>query len=323
MRAVRVEAHGGPEVLVPSDVPEPEVGPEDVLVDVAAAGVNYIDTYLRSGLYPSTLPAVPGLEGAGTVRTVGAAVSDVAVGDVVAFCDGPGAYAEVAAVPAARCVPVPSGVPAEVAAAVLLQGLTAHVLVHDTYAVRPGDTVLVHAGAGGMGLLLCRMACSLGASVVATTSTAEKAALARSAGAAHVLGYDGFAEEVRALTSGDGVAAVYDGVGATTFDGSLASLRVRGVLVLYGAASGPVPPVDPQRLNAAGSVYLTRPSLGWHVRTTAELRSRAAEVFAAVADGSLSVRIGARYPLEAAAEAHRDLEGRATTGKLLLVPSRG
>ncbi|GAA4823824.1 quinone oxidoreductase [Actinomycetospora corticicola] len=323
MRAVRVEAHGGPEVLVPSEVPEPDVGAEDVLVDVAAAGVNYIDTYLRSGLYPSTLPTVPGLEGAGTVRAVGSSVSDVAVGDVVAFCDGPGAYAETAAVPAARCVPVPPGVSADVAAAVLLQGLTAHVLVHDTYAVRPGDTVLVHAGAGGMGLLLCQMASSLGATVVATTSTAEKASLARSAGAAHVLGYEGFAEEVRALTSGDGVAAVYDGVGATTFDGSLASLRVRGVLVLYGAASGPVPPVDPQRLNAAGSVYLTRPSLGWHVRTTAELRSRAAEVFAAVADGSLSVRIGARYPLEAAADAHRDLEGRATSGKLLLVPSRG
>ncbi|MCD2187624.1 quinone oxidoreductase family protein [Actinomycetospora soli] len=320
MRAVRVEAHGGPEVLVPAEVPEPEVGAEDVLVDVAAAGVNYIDTYLRSGLYPATLPAVPGLEGAGTVRAVGSAVTDLAVGDVVAFCDGPGTYAEAAAIPAARCVPVPSGVSVDLAAAVLLQGLTAHYLLHDTYAVQPGDTVLVHAGAGGMGLLLCQMASALGATVLATTSTPEKASLARAAGASSVLGYEDFAEEARSLTSGAGVAAVYDGVGATTFDGSLAALRVRGVLALYGAASGPVPPVDPQRLNAAGSVYLTRPSLGWHVRTTASLRARAAEVFAAVADGSLSVRVGARYPLEAAVDAHRDLEGRASTGKLLLVP---
>ncbi|WP_433798705.1 quinone oxidoreductase family protein [Actinomycetospora sp. CA-084318] len=320
MRAVRVEAHGGPEVLVPAEVAEPEVGAADVLVDVAAAGVNYIDTYLRSGLYPATLPAVPGLEGAGTVRAVGSAVSDVAVGDVVAFCDGPGTYAQVAAIPAARCVPVPAGVSADLAAAVLLQGMTAHYLLHDTYAVRPGDPVLVHAGAGGMGLLLCQMASALGATVFATTSTDEKASLARAAGAAHVFGYDGFADEVRSSTSGEGVAAVYDGVGATTFDGSLAALRVRGVLALYGAASGPVPPVDPQRLNAAGSVYLTRPSLGWHVRTTASLRSRAASVLGAVADGSLSVRIGARYPLEAAVDAHRDLEGRASTGKLLLVP---
>lgn len=320
MRAVRVEAHGGPEVLVPAELPEPAVGAEDVLVDVAAAGVNYIDTYLRSGLYPATLPTVPGLEGAGTVRAVGSGVLDLAVGDVVAFCDGPGTYAEVAAIPAARCVPVPAEVPVDVAAAVLLQGLTAHYLLHDTYAVQPGDAVLVHAGAGGMGLLLCQMASALGATVIATTSTDEKAALARDAGAAHVVGYSSFAEEVRSLTSGSGVAAVYDGVGATTFDGSLASLRVRGVLALYGAASGPVPPVDPQRLNSAGSVYLTRPSLGWHVRTTAELRERAASVFAAVADGSLSVRVGGRYPLDAAVDAHRDLEGRATTGKLLLVP---
>ncbi|WP_026204732.1 quinone oxidoreductase family protein [Actinomycetospora chiangmaiensis] len=320
MRAVRVEAHGGPEVLVPADLDEPTVGAEDVLVDVAAAGVNYIDTYLRSGLYPATLPTVPGLEGAGTVRAVGSAVTDVAVGDVVAFCDGPGTYAEVAAVPAARCVPVPAGVSVEQAAAVLLQGLTAHYLLHDTYAVQPGDAVLVHAGAGGMGLLLCQLASALGVTVIATTSTPEKASLAREAGAAHVVGYPSFAEEVRSLTSGAGVAAVYDGVGATTFDGSLASLRVRGVLALYGAASGPVPPVDPQRLNAAGSVYLTRPSLGWHVRTTSELRARAAEVFAAVADGSLTVRVGGRYALDAAADAHRDLEGRATTGKLLLVP---
>ncbi|MFC5064354.1 quinone oxidoreductase family protein [Actinomycetospora atypica] len=320
MRAVRVEAHGGPEVLVPTEVPEPALGEVDVLVGIESAGVNYIDTYRRSGLYPTPLPTTPGLEGAGVVRAVGRAVTDLVVGDRVAFCDGPGAYAEVAAVPAARCVPVPEGLATELAAAVLLQGMTAHVLVHDTHPVARGETVLVHAGAGGMGLLLCRMASALGATVIATTSTEEKAALARDAGAAHVLGYEGFADEVRALTEGEGVAAVYDGVGATTFDGSLASLRVRGVLALYGAASGPVPPVDPQRLNTAGSVYLTRPSLGWHVRTTAELRDRAAAVLGAVADGALPVRIGGRYPLASAAEAHRDLEGRATTGKLLLVP---
>lgn len=320
MRAVRMEAHGGPEVLVSVELPEPALGDTDVLVRIEAAGVNYIDTYRRSGLYPTPLPTTPGLEGAGVVRGVGPAVTDLAVGDRVAFCDGPGAYAEVAAVPAARCVAVPDGLATEVAAAVLLQGMTAHFLVHDTHPVAPGETVLVHAGAGGMGLLLCRMASALGATVIATTSTREKADLAREAGAAHVLGYDGFADEVRALTGGEGVAAVYDGVGATTFDGSLASLRVRGVLALYGAASGPVPPVDPQRLNAAGSVYLTRPSLGWHVRTTAELRDRAAAVFGAVADGALPVRIGGRYPLGSAADAHRDLEGRATTGKLLLLP---
>jgi NADPH:quinone reductase len=320
MRAVRVEAHGGPEVLVPADVAEPEPGDEDVLVDVGAVGVNYIDTYVRSGLYPATLPTVPGLEGAGTVVAVGSGVSDVAVGDRVAFSDGPGTYAQRAAIPAARVVPVPDAVPTELAAASLLQGMTAHYLVHDTHPVASGDEVLVHAGAGGMGLLLCRMASALGATVIATTSTEAKGELARGAGAHHVLPYEGFAERVRQLTEGRGVAVVYDGVGATTFDGSLESLRVRGVLALYGAASGPVPPVDPQRLNSGGSLYLTRPSLGWHIMTTAALRERAAAVFAMVADGSLPIRIGGRYPLDDAAQAHRDLEGRATTGKLLLVP---
>jgi NADPH2:quinone reductase len=208
----------------------------------------------------------------------------------------------------------------DVAAAALLQGMTAHFLVHDTHPVAPGDAVLVHAGAGGMGLLLCRLASDLGATVITTTSTEAKGELARAAGAHHVLRYEGFADRVRELTDGRGVAVVYDGVGATTFDGSLASLRVRGVMALYGAASGPVPPVDPQRLNSGGSLYLTRPSLGWHVMTTASLRERAAAVFALVADGSLPIRIGARYALDDAAQAHRDLEGRTTTGKLLLIP---
>jgi NADPH2:quinone reductase len=320
MRAVQVEAHGGPEVLVPADVPDPEPGEGGVLVEVGAAGVNFIDTYLRSGVYPTPLPVVPGLEGAGTVLAVGPGVSDVAVGERVAFCDGPGSYAARAVIPAARLVPVPDAVSTELAAAALLQGMTAHYLVHDTHPVAPGDAVLVHAGAGGMGLLLCRMASALGATVITTTSSEAKGELAREAGAHHVLRYENFADRVRELTDGAGVAVVYDGVGATTFDGSLKALRVRGVMALYGAASGPVPPVDPQRLNSGGSLWLTRPSLGWHVMTTEALRERAASVFASVADGTLPIRVGGRYPLDDAAQAHRDLEGRATTGKLLLIP---
>jgi NADPH2:quinone reductase len=320
MRAVQVEAHGGPEVLVPADVPDPEPGEGGVLVEVGAAGVNFIDTYLRSGVYPTPLPVVPGLEGAGTVLAVGPGVSDVSVGERVAFCDGPGSYAARAVIPAARLVPVPDAVSTELAAAALLQGMTAHYLVHDTHPVAPGDAVLVHAGAGGMGLLLCRMASALGATVITTTSSEAKGELAREAGAHHVLRYENFADRVRELTDGAGVAVVYDGVGATTFDGSLKALRVRGVMALYGAASGPVPPVDPQRLNSGGSLWLTRPSLGWHVMTTEALRERAASVFASVADGTLPIRVGGRYPLDDAAQAHRDLEGRATTGKLLLIP---
>ena len=233
---------------------------------------------------------------------------------------GRGAYAQRAVIPAARVVPVPDALSTEQAAAALLQGMTAHYLVHDTHPVAPGDVVLVHAGAGGMGLLLCRMASALGATVITTTSTEEKGELAREAGAHHVLRYEGFPDRVRELTDGRGVAVVYDGVGATTFDGSLASLRVRGVMALYGAASGPVPPVDPQRLNSGGSLWLTRPSLGWHVMTTEALRDRAASVFGSVVDGTLPIRVGARYALDDAAQAHRDLEGRATTGKLLLIP---
>jgi NADPH2:quinone reductase len=320
MRAVQVEVHGGPEVLVPADVGDPVPGEGGVLVEVGAAGVNFIDTYLRSGIYPTPLPVVPGLEGAGTVLAIGPGVSDVAVGERVAFCDGPGSYAARTVIPAARLVPVPDAVSTELAAAALLQGMTAHYLVHDTHPVAPGDAVLVHAGAGGMGLLLCRMASALGATVITTTSSEAKGELAREAGAHHVLRYEGFADRVRELTDGAGVAVVYDGVGATTFDGSLQALRVRGVMALYGAASGPVPPVDPQRLNSGGSLWLTRPSLGWHVMTTEALRERAASVLASVADGTLPIRVGGRYPLDDAAQAHRDLEGRATTGKLLLIP---
>lgn len=321
MRAVRVSRLGGPEVLESADLPDPEPGEGQVLVELATVGVNYIDTYFRAGIYPHELPFVPGVEGGGTVRAVGPGVTTVAPGDRVAWTNTLGTYATLAVVPATDLVAVPEGVDLETATAVALQGMTAHYLLHDTYPVAPGDDVLVHAAAGGMGLLLCQMARSLVARVIATTSSPEKDALAREAGADETLRYsDDLPDRVRALTGGEGVAVVYDGVGASTFDASLASLRVRGVLALYGAASGPVPPVDPQRLNSAGSVYLTRPSLHWHVRTPEQLATRAAAVFSAVAAGDLAVRIGGRYALDDAATAHRDLESRRTTGKLLLRP---
>ncbi|MEJ2859680.1 quinone oxidoreductase family protein [Actinomycetospora flava] len=321
MHAIQVSQLGGPEVLEPADLPDPAPGDGQVLVELAAVGVNYIDTYFRTGLYPTALPFVPGLEGGGTVRAVGSGVTTVAPGDRVAWTNTLGAYGTLAVVPATDLVTVPAGVDLETAAAVALQGMTAHYLLHDTYPVAPGDDVLVHAGAGGMGLLLCQMARSLGARVIATTSSPEKDTLAREAGADETLRYgDDLADRVRALTGGEGVAVVYDGVGTSTFDSSLASLRIRGVLALYGAASGPVPPVDPQRLNSAGSLYLTRPSLHWHVRTPEQLAARAAAVFSAVAAGDLSVRLGGRYALDDAATAHRDLESRRTTGKLLLLP---
>ncbi|MEJ2887396.1 quinone oxidoreductase family protein [Actinomycetospora aeridis] len=318
---MQVARLGGPEVLEPADLPDPEPGVGEVLVELAVVGVNYIDTYFRAGIYPTALPFVPGLEGGGTVRAVGPEVTTVAPGDRVVWTNAIGSYATLATVPAAELVTIPDDVGLETATAVALQGMTAHYLLHDTYRVAVGDTVLVHAAAGGMGLLLCQMARGLGARVIGTTSSEEKDALAREAGAHEVLRYgDDLPERVRALTGGEGVAVVYDGVGASTFDASLACLRVRGVLALYGAASGPVPPVDPQRLNSGGSLYLTRPSLFWHVRTPEALAHRASEVFGAVAAGDLSVRIGGRYALDDAASAHRDLESRRTTGKLLLVP---
>ncbi|GAA4938892.1 NADPH2:quinone reductase [Actinomycetospora succinea] len=321
MHAIQVSQLGGPEVLDPTDLPDPEPGEGQALVELAAVGVNYIDTYFRTGIYPMPLPFVPGVEGGGTVRAVGPGVTTVAPGDRVAWTNTLGAYATLAVVPETDLVVVPDAVDLETATAVALQGMTAHYLLHDTYPVAPGDDVLVHAGAGGMGLLLCQMARSLGARVIATTSSPEKDALAREAGADETLRYgDDLADRVRALTGGEGVAVVYDGVGASTFDASLASLRIRGVLALYGAASGPVPPVDPQRLNSGGSLYLTRPSLHWHVRTPEMLAARASAVFSAVAAGDLSVRIGGRYALDDAATAHRDLESRRTTGKLLLRP---
>ncbi|WP_021598491.1 quinone oxidoreductase family protein [Actinomadura welshii] len=320
MRAIVVTRTGGPEVLEPAERPAPEPGPGEVLVDVAAAGVNFIDVYYRTGAYEQELPYTPGLEAAGTVVAVGDGVREFSVGDRVAWSDVQGSYAEQAAVPAAKAVPVPDRVGLEDAAASLLQGMTAHYLTRSTYPVKEGDTVLVHAAAGGMGLLLTQAAKALGARVLATASTPEKEKLAKAAGADVTMGYDGFADRVRELTGGAGVAAVYDGVGAPTFDGSLASLRRRGTLALYGAAGGAVPPFDPQRLNRAGSVYLTRPTLRHFVEERDELLERAADVYGWVGSGEVKVRVGHRYDLADARTAHDDLQARRTTGKLLVIP---
>ncbi|WP_213571986.1 quinone oxidoreductase [Rhodococcus sp. USK13] len=321
MRAIQVSRLGGPDVLEPADVPEPRIGSSDLLVRTEAIGINYIDTYFRSGLYPRTLPYVPGDEGSGVVESVGTEVTDFEPGDRVAWCAAPGSYAEKVRVPAAAAIAVPDVVPASQAASALLQGMTAHYLAYSTYPIREGDTVLVHAGAGGVGLLLTQIATRLGARVITTVSSDTKEELSRSAGAQEVLRYDeDIAARVRELTGGEGVAAAYDGVGASTFEASLASVRIRGTLALFGAASGPVPPFDPQRLNPAGSLFLTRPTLAHHIRDREELVWRAGDVFAGVADGALTVRVGAEYPLERAADAHRDLEGRATTGSIVLRP---
>ncbi|MFE3292375.1 quinone oxidoreductase family protein [Rhodococcus sp. NPDC059234] len=321
MRAITVTEFGGPEVLRPAQLPDPTPGDGEVLVRTEAVGVNFIDTYFRTGAYAVDLPYVAGNEGSGVIEAVGAGVRDLAVGERVAWCAAPGSYAELVAVPAAVAVPVPDGVPAEVAASALLQGMTAHYLLNSVYPAQPGDTVLVHAGAGGVGLILTQLAAARGVRVITTVSTDEKEQLSRAAGASEVLRYgDDLAREVRALTAGEGVAAVYDGVGASTFEASLASLRIRGTLALFGAASGPVPPFDPQRLNAAGSLFLTRPTLAHYTRDRDELLWRSGDVFAAVADGSLTIRVGAQYPLERADQAHRDLQGRATTGSIVLIP---
>ncbi|WP_433174661.1 quinone oxidoreductase family protein [Actinoallomurus sp. CA-150999] len=319
MRAIVVTEHGGPDVLNPTDAEDPRPGPGEVVVELAATGVNFKDVYERKGNYPMGLPGVPGSEGAGRIIEVGEGVTDLRVGDVVASADFTGSYAERAVVAAAKAVPVPDGVAPDLAAAVLLQGLTAHYLTHSTYEVKPDDTVLVHAAAGGMGLLLTQMIKLRGGRVIGTVSSDEKEKLARDAGADEVLRYDDFAEEVRRLTDG-GVPVVYDGVGKTTFEGSLSSLRPRGLLALYGAASGPVPPMDPQRLNKGGSLYLTRPSLVHYVATREELMWRAEDLFGWIASGELSVHVGGRYPLAEARRAHEDLEARRTTGKLLLIP---
>jgi NADPH2:quinone reductase len=327
MRAIRATSAGGPDVLSLDDLPDPSPGTGQLLVQAAAAGVNFIDTYRRSGLYPVPFPHVVGSEGAGRVVEVGDGVEGFAVGDRVAWSAAPGSYAELVVVPAREAVAVPDGVDDDVAAAVLLQGLTAHYLVTSTFPVQPGQDVLLHAGAGGVGLLVTQLAVARGARVITTVGSAEKETLSRAAGAHDVIRYteleDLTAELprlVRDLTGGAGVHTVFDGVGRDTFDASLASLRPRGGLALFGASSGPVPPLDPQRLNAAGSLYLTRPTLGHYVATREELEWRAGEVFDAVAAGALDVRVGAVFALADAAEAHRALEGRATTGKVLLRP---
>jgi NADPH:quinone reductase len=323
VRAVVVTKNGGPEVLELRDEPGPEPGSGDLLVDVDAAGVNYRDVYERRGAAPygGNPPFVAGVEGAGSVAAVGADVDGFAVGDAVAWSNAQGSYAERVVVPAEIAVPIPGPVSTEVAAAVLLQGMTAHYLAVSTYPVQPGDRVLVHAGAGGVGLLLIQIAKLRGGHVIATTSSEEKAKLARGAGADDVIGYDGFGERVRELTAGEGVVAVFDGIGKTTFDESLASLRPRGYMVLYGAASGKPGPLDPARL-AGGSLFLTRPMLPNYCARREELLERAGAVFGWVASGELDVRIGGRYPLEEAGRAQEDLESRRTTGKLILLPAR-
>src|SRR5271163_4742206 len=324
MRAIEVAEHGGPEVLNYVDRPQPSPGPGEVLIKAEAIGVNFVDTYFRSGLYPHDLPFILGAEVAGTVAAVGDGVTSFHVGDRVASADAVGAYAEYCVAPADVVAQVPDNVGFDVAAAALLKGMTAHLLIKSVYQVQDGDTVLLHAGAGGAGLILTQWATSLGARVITTASTPAKAELSRQAGAVEVLNYPDdpqqFGAKIRELTDGKGVAAVYDGVGKSTFDASLASLAVRGTLALFGASSGPVPPLDPQRLNAAGSVYLTRPSRIHFVRTRDEFTWRTGELLDSIADGTIKVTVSGHYALRDAADAHRDLQGRKTVGSVVLTP---
>ncbi|TVR23780.1 MAG: quinone oxidoreductase [Nitriliruptor sp.] len=322
MDAIQLETHGGPEVLQIARLADPEPRPDEVLVRVAAAGVNFIDTYQRSGLYDIDVPGGLGLEGAGEVVALGAAVTNRQVGDLVAWADTRGSYAELVCVPAGRSVRVPTGVEPEQAAALMLQGMTAHYLTHSTRSLRAGETVLAFAAAGGVGRLLVQLAVRRGARVIAATSTPEKASEVRALGAEEVLLYRevDVAQAVRELTGGEGVDVVYDSVGKTTFESSLRSLKPRGLLVLYGASSGPVPPVDLQVLNRHGSLFATRPSLTHYVATTEELEWRASSLFDLVRTDALDLQIHDRYPLAEAARAHTDLESGTTTGKLLLLP---
>lgn len=322
MKAIRVHSYGGADQLVYQEVEKPEHRPNEALVKIDAIGVNFIDVYHRTGLYPLPLPFTPGSEAAGTVESVGSEVSDIAVGDRVAYAMAVGSYAEYAAVPAARLVKLPEGMDAQTGAAAMLQGMTAHYLSTSTYPLKSGDTALVHAAAGGVGLLVIQMAKRAGARVFGTVSTAEKARLAREAGADEVILYtqQDFQQEVRRLTDGKGVQVVYDSVGKTTFMKSLDSLAPRGVLALFGQSSGSVPPFDAALLAQKGSLYLTRPSLANYVLTREELLWRASDVLNWITTGELKLRIERRFPLSEAAEAHRQLEGRATTGKILLMP---
>jgi NADPH2:quinone reductase len=322
MKAVRIHEFGGPEVMRYEDVPTPTPGPGQVLVRLAAAGLNYIDVYQRTGLYPNKLPYVLGLEGSGTVAAVGPEVAGFKEGDPVAYTGVPGSYAEAVLVPATLLVRMPDKVDVKVGAAAMLQGMTAHYLAYTTYPLKPGDTCLVHAAAGGVGLLLVQMAKQCGARVFGTVSTAEKAALAREAGADEIILYtqQDFEAEVKRLTDGKGVQVVYDSVGRDTFEKSLNSLAPLGYMVLYGQSSGPVPPFDPAILNNKGSLFLTRPSLFHYTADRGSLEKRAGDVLGWVASGQLKLRMEHTFPLAEAAAAHRSLEGRKTTGKVLLVP---
>ena len=321
MKAVQISRTGDPDVLEYVDVPEPRPGTGQVLVDVRAIGVNYTDVYTRSGTNPPALPVIPGLEASGVVSEVGEGVSEVAMGDLVAYTGVGASYAEKVVVPSWRLVKLPEGLEADMGAAAMLQGMTAHYLCHSTYALKPGDTCLVHAAAGGVGLLLTQMAKRLGSRVLATVSTREKAQLAKEAGADYTIIYteEDFEEEVNRITDREGVQVVYDAVGLTTFDKSIACLSQRGYMVLYGQASGPVPPVPTSTLNAK-SLFLTRPSLGSYTATREELLQRAGDVLGWVKAGELNLHIHRKFPLKEAAEAHRQLENRLTTGKLLLIP---
>ncbi|MDT4895228.1 MAG: NADPH:quinone reductase [Acidobacteriota bacterium] len=322
MKAIRVEEYGGADKLVYQDVDKPEPKSGEALVKIEAIGVNYIDVYHRTGLYPVPLPFTPGTEAAGIVETVAPDVSDIEVGDRVAYAMALGSYAEYATVPAAKLVKMPDGIDAQSAAAAMLQGMTAHYLSTSTYTLKNGDTALVHAAAGGVGLLLVQMAKRMGARVFGTVSTEEKARLAREAGADEVIIYteQDFQEEVKRLTEGNGVQVVYDSVGKTTFMKSLDSLAPRGLLALFGQSSGSVAPFDGALLGQKGSLYLTRPSLAHYTATREELLWRAGDVLKWITAGELKLRIGKTFPLAEAAEAHKQLEGRVTTGKILLIP---
>ena len=322
MKAIQVQKTGGPEVLVFTDVPVPKPKPNEAVLKVGAIGVNFIDVYFREGRYPSPLPFISGQEAAGVVAEVGSAVTSLKVGDRVAYSGTMGAYAEYAAAPADLLVKIPAGLKEEQAAAAMLQGMTAHYLVKSTYPLQRGETVLIHAAAGGVGLLLVQMAKAIGARVIGTAGSEEKARLAREAGAEEVILYNqqDFEAETLRLTDGKGVHVIYDGVGRTTFDKDLNVLRPRGYLALFGASSGAVPPFDLIRLSQKGSLFLTRPSLQHYIATRAELEQRATDVLSMIAGGRLKLRIEHVYPLREAQQAHRDLEGRKTTGKILLTP---
>jgi NADPH:quinone reductase len=323
MKAIQVKETGGPEKMELVDLPVPVAGPGQALVKIAASGVNFIDVYFRVGLYKAELPAALGVEAAGTVEAVGSGVTEVAAGDRVAYAMARGSYAQYAVVPATQLVKLPEGMELQTAAAAMLQGMTAHYLTHSTFVLKAGDTCLIHAAAGGAGLLLVQMAHRVGARVIGTVSTEAKAALAKQAGADEIILYtqQDFEVEVKRLTGGRGVDVVYDSVGATTFDKSLSSLRPRGMMALFGQSSGAVPPFDPNILNGKGSLFLTRPSLAHHCLTREELLWRAGDVLGWVSSGELKIRVDRAYPLAEAAEAHRALEGRHTSGKLLLIPA--